>query len=107
MFDTLKSLLGFGTKQDFAVLVNNGAVILDVRSAMEFASGHIKNAINIPVENLSSNLSKLPSKNKTIITCCASGMRSGMAKNILTKNGYTNVFNVGGWTSLNSKILNN
>ena len=71
MFDTLKSLLGFGTKQDFAVLVNNGAVILDVRSAMEFASGHIKNAINIPVENLSSNLSKLPSKNKTIITCCA------------------------------------
>ena len=42
-------------------------------------------------------------KNKTIITCCASGMRSGSAKQILISNGYT-VQNGGGWSSLSGKI---
>jgi phage shock protein E len=107
MFDTLKSLFGMGPKHNFAALVKEGAVVVDVRSSVEFANGHIKSAINIPVENLNSHLSKLPNKNKTIITCCASGIRSGMAKNILSSNGYTNVLNGGGWKSLNNKILNN
>lgn len=107
MLSTLKNLFGMGVKQDFAALVKDGAIIVDVRSPLEFKSGHIKNAINIPVESIASNLSKLPNKSKTIITCCASGMRSGMAKNILSSNGYTNVLNGGGWTNLNNKILNN
>lgn len=107
MLNTLKRLFGFGAKQNFAALVKEGAIIVDVRSNAEFANGHIKNAVNIPVDSLSNNLQKLPSKNKTIITCCASGMRSSVAKGILSSNGYTNVFNGGGWISLNNKILNN
>lgn len=90
-------------KTDYADLVKQGAVIVDVRSKREYEEGHIKNSLNIPVDQLDKNLSKL-SKDKTIITCCASGMRSASAKSILQNNGYKNVHNGGGWMSLNNKI---
>jgi rhodanese-related sulfurtransferase len=48
-------------------------------------------------------MSKLK-KEQTIITCCASGMRSASAKGILKSKGFTNVHNGGGWSSLNSKL---
>lgn len=107
MLGIIKKLLGTAGNENLSELVKNGAIILDVRSAGEFASGHIKGAINISVDSLKSNLAKLKDKNQTIITCCASGMRSSAAKSILSANGYTNVHNGGGWTSLNSKINNN
>lgn len=91
-------------KTDYAELAKKGAVILDVRSKSEYAGGHIKNSINIPVDQLQQNLSRLKDKNKTIITCCASGMRSASAKSILQNNGYTDVHNGGGWAGLNNKI---
>ena len=103
MFDAIKSLFGL-EKTDFAALKKNGAIILDVRSKGEFKGGHIKGAINIPVNELSGNLSKLKDKNKPIITCCASGMRSASAKTILKNAGYTEVYNGGGWMSLNNKL---
>ena len=103
MLDTINNLFGF-KKKDYAALVKNGAIILDVRSKGDFSSGHIKGSINIPVDQLSNNLARLKDKNKTIITCCASGMRSGSAKTILLNNGYTDVHNGGGWGSLNGKI---
>ena len=104
MLDTLKNMLGFGPSVDYAQLVKEGAIILDVRSKGEFAGGHIKGAVNIPVDALSANLGQLKDKNKTIITCCASGMRSASAKSILQSKGYTAVHNGGGWASLNSKL---
>lgn len=103
MLNSIKSLFGL-QNTDYAELVKNGAIILDVRSKGEFASGHIKNAINIPVDQLQNNLSRLKDKNKCIITCCASGMRSASAQNILKNAGYTEVHNGGGWMSLNNKI---
>jgi rhodanese-related sulfurtransferase len=103
MFNTIKSLFGL-EKTDYAQLVNDGAIILDVRSKGEFAGGHIKGSINISVDQLSSNLHKLKDKSKPIITCCASGMRSASAKSILKSNGYTEVYNGGGWSSLQNKI---
>jgi rhodanese-related sulfurtransferase len=104
MIEILKKLFGFGPNVNFAELVKNGAVILDVRSKNEFSDGHIKGAINIPVEQLGNNLHKLKDKNRQIITCCASGARSGFAKKMLISNGYLNVYNGGGWSSLNQKI---
>ena len=104
MFDSIKKLFGLGPSVNYADLVKQGAIILDVRSKGEYFGGHIKGSINISVDTLSSNLSKLKDKNKTIITCCASGMRSASAKNILKSNGYSNVYNGGGWSSLNNKI---
>ena len=93
-----------GTNIDFAKLKKEGAVILDVRSPSEYAAGHIIDSINIPVDELGKNLTKLKDKNKPVITCCASGMRSATAKNILKAYGYANVYNGGGWQSLNQKI---
>ena len=103
MINILKKIFGLGPSTNYADLVRNGALILDVRSKGEFAGGHIKGAINIPVEALSQNLSKLKDKEKTIITCCASGMRSASAKGILKSKGF-DAHNGGGWHSLQSKI---
>ena len=104
MLDSIKKLFGLGPSVNYADLVKQGAIILDVRSKGEYSGGHINGSMNISVDTLSSNLGKLKDKNKTIITCCASGMRSASAKNILKLNGYTNVYNGGGWSSLKNKI---
>ena len=104
MINALKKLFGFGPGVNYAELVKNGATILDVRSKGEFAGGHIKGSVNISVDVLRNNLSKLKDKNKPIITCCASGMRSASAKSILLSNGYTQVYNGGGWNSLQNKL---
>ena len=102
MFNTLKQLFGFGPKVDYTQLIKEGAIILDVRTKGEFQQGHIKGAKNVPLNNLSKEFSKL-STSKTIITCCASGVRSAQAKKLLSNNGYTAV-NGGGWSSLQRKI---
>lgn len=103
MFEAIKKLLGIKTI-DYAQLVKEGAIVLDVRTSGEFSTGHIKGSINIPVNALSKNLAKLKSKNKPIIACCASGMRSASAKGILKSNGFSNVYNGGSWMSLNNKL---
>lgn len=104
MINTIKNLFGMGSKTDYAQLVKKGAIILDVRSKEEFKDGHIKGSINIPVHELRNNLNKLKDKSKPIITCCASGMRSGSAKSLLISNGYVKVHNGGGWNSLQNKL---
>ena len=93
----------FGKSADFAQLVKDGAVILDVRTPGEYAGGHIKGSKNIPLQSIQQNLSKIP-KDKVIITCCASGMRSGSAKSMLLSNGFKEVHNGGGWMSLKCKL---
>ena len=103
MINAIKNLFGFGAKVDYADLVKQGAIILDVRSKGEYQGGHIKGSINIPVDTLNNNFRKLK-KDKPIITCCASGMRSASAKSILKSNGFTEVYNGGGWSSLQNKI---
>lgn len=103
MINTIKKALGFGPNTDYAELVKNGAIILDVRSKNEYQGGHIKGSVNISVDTLAANLNKLK-KDKPIITCCASGMRSASAKMILKSNGFTEVYNGGGWHSLQNKL---
>lgn len=104
MLSTLKKLFGLGPAVNYAELVKEGAIIIDVRSKGEYAGGHIKGSMNIPVDQLSNNLDKLKDKNKAIITCCASGMRSASAKSILSGKGYSKVYNGGSWFSLQNKI---
>jgi phage shock protein E len=103
MFEGIKKMLGL-EQIDYAELVKNGAIIVDVRSKGEYAGGAIKGSLNIPVDVLSSNLKLLKDKEKPIITCCASGMRSASAKSILLASGYKTVHNGGGWYSLNNKL---
>lgn len=96
-----KKLFGPGT--DFKAMVQNGAIIIDVRTPGEFSGGHIKGSKNIPLQGLQSGMKSIP-KDNAIITCCASGMRSANAKSVLKSMGYTTVENGGGWSNLNSKI---
>lgn len=103
MLQAIKNLLGLGPKVDFSEVIKNGAVIIDVRSKGEYQGGHIKGSQNIPLDTLSANIAKLK-KDKAIITCCASGMRSASAKGILKSKGFTEVHNGGGWMSLQNKI---
>lgn len=103
MINALKKIFGIGPKVDYASLVKQGAVILDVRSKGEYQNGHIKGSINISVDTLANNLSKLK-KDKPIITCCASGMRSASAKSLLKSKGFTEVHNGGSWMTLQNKI---
>lgn len=103
MINALKKLFGMGPKVDYASLVKQGAVILDVRSKGEYQNGHIKGSINISVDTLANNLGKLK-KDKPIITCCASGMRSASAKSLLKSKGFTEVHNGGSWMTLQNKI---
>jgi rhodanese-related sulfurtransferase len=102
MFESIKKIF-IGNKVDFKDLLSNGAIILDVRTKEEFDRGNIKGSINMPLNNLMNTISNLD-KNKPIITCCASGMRSSTAKSILKNSGFTTVENGGGWQSLQGKI---
>jgi rhodanese-related sulfurtransferase len=97
MFSFLKKI--FGERVNIQELVLNGATIIDVRSREEFQGGHLKNSINIPLDKLTNSLKKLD-KNRPIITCCASGMRSASARSLLKSNGFEQVYNGGSWTSL-------
>jgi len=99
----LKDLFGLGAKTDFKTLIQNGATIVDVRTKSEYHTGNIKGSINIPLDMLPNNISKI-NREKPVITCCASGARSSSAKRILKSNGFTEVYNGGGWTNLLIKI---
>lgn len=103
MINTIKNILGLGPQADYKKLIANGAQIIDVRTRGEFSSGHVKGSVNIPLNELSSHLKKLK-KDKPVITCCASGMRSASAKSTLLSHGFSEVHNGGGWMSLNGKI---
>ena len=103
MFDSIKQLLGLTPKVNYKDLVGRGAQIIDVRTPGEFKSGHIRGALNIPLQTISSQMGRIK-KDKPVITCCASGMRSASAKSILKSNGFEEVHNGGGWMTLQSKL---
>ena len=94
----------FFDNTDYKSMLNEGGVVIDVRSEAEFYSGHIENSLNLPLSEISSKIEQLNDKNQPIITCCASGIRSAAAAKILRAKGYSNVVNGGGWSSLKSKI---
>lgn len=75
-----------------------GAVLVDVRSPAEFNAGHAPDTVNVPLGELSAR-ADWP-KDTPLVLCCASGSRSGMARLMLKKQGYQQVYNVGAWTKL-------
>ncbi len=102
MLKKIGEILGLKPEADFSELMKKGAVVVDVRSQSEYASGHIKGSINIPLQDLSKGITKI-NKSKPVIVCCASGMRSASAKSALAERGYE-VYNGGGWQSLLRKL---
>ncbi len=76
-------------------LINDGALVLDVRENAEFAAGHLPNARHIPLSELDKRAGELPA-NKALLLCCATGQRSGKAAASLRKAGRDKVFNLEG-----------
>jgi phage shock protein E len=103
MIERIRKVFGLSPKVDIGELIKNGATIVDVRSKGEYAQGHVKGSVNIPLDQLQSNLGKLK-KESTIITCCASGIRSAAAKSQLKSKGFQSVHNGGGWMSVNKYV---
>ncbi|MFK5986966.1 MAG: rhodanese-like domain-containing protein [Pseudomonadota bacterium] len=68
--------------------VDNGAIIVDVRTPKEYKSKHIKGAINLPLRELHNSYVRLP-KDKEIVVYCRSGNRSATASKLLKQHGFT------------------
>ncbi|GJM63838.1 rhodanese-like domain-containing protein [Persicobacter diffluens] len=103
MFGFLKGLFGSkgpGVKE----LKEQGALFLDVRTAAEYRKGHVKGAMNIPLDLLASQADKLKARNKAIVVYCQSGKRAKTAKGILENAGVETVVNGGGWQRLSVKL---
>jgi rhodanese-related sulfurtransferase len=90
---------GNGVNPGEATLLINreDAYIVDVREPDEYAAGHLPDAKNIPVAKLAERIGELEKfKDKPIIVCCASGMRSSKACAELKKQGFEKLFNLTG-----------
>lgn len=90
---------------DIPALVRDGALIIDVRTAGEFASGHIDGAINIPYDVIDKEIENYaPERERSILVYCRSGNRSSHAKQTLVNMGYTKVSNGGGYDFMRRKL---
>ena len=84
----------------------DGYIILDVRTAQEFASGHIPGAMLFPNENIGTEeIAQLPDKSQLILVYCRSGNRSKQAADKLVRLGYTNIVEFGGINSWPGEIV--
>ncbi len=99
----LQKLFGMTPAADLSEVINDEAFLVDVRTPGEFAGGHVKGSVNIPLDILPSKTAQLSNK-KTIVVFCQSGGRSSAAKSILEKNGFTNVVNGGSWMNVNGYL---
>nr|WP_314898675.1 rhodanese-like domain-containing protein [uncultured Deefgea sp.] len=82
------------------------AVIIDVRTAEEFAAGHLEGAVNIPYEQIGKGIHTVKSagKNSPILIYCRSGRRSAIAVKSLEQIGFQRVYDGGGMAELQSKL---
>jgi rhodanese-related sulfurtransferase len=69
---------------------------VDVRTAVEFATGHLPGAVNIPLDQLGARAGELRSEQRPVVVYCASGTRSSQAKRILARAGVAEVHDLGG-----------
>lgn len=84
--------------EDAAAYLKQGAMVIDVRTPAEYSAGHLKRAINMPLQQIESLVgTRVKDKNQVLLLHCQSGSRSGMARNKLAALGYTQVFNLGSY----------
>ena len=95
------------TVQEFANIIadTTTVILVDVRTAEEYGSGHIENALNIDVkqEDFEKNAINALPKDKTIAVYCRSGRRSKKAAEILSQNGYNVIELDSGYTGWTNK----
>lgn len=82
--------------------INNGALLIDVRTPAEFAEGHLQGAVNVPYEDIVDWVAQQQdiTLDRDIVLYCRSGNRSGKAEAWLQNHDYQNAFNAGGYKAL-------
>lgn len=83
-------------------------VLIDVRTQGEFASGHIVDSINIPVEELQSRINEVP-EGMPVVVYCRTGNRSAQAASILEEAGFFGIYDLGGivqWQEVGYSLVN-
>lgn len=95
---------------DAVRLLNDGALLLDVRTKAEFDSGHVLDARHVPQDELAKSTETLKKyRDKVVVTCCESGMRSGAAGRVLRAQGFAKVVNLQGgmqaWRAENLPVV--
>ena len=91
-------------------MINRGkTTVVDVRSAEEFAAGHLRDAKNIPLADLSGRIGELDkAKSRTVVVVCQSGARSDKAARQLSAAGFTDVYSLEGglaaWQAANLPV---
>ena len=80
------------------------ALLVDVRTAEEYAEGHIPGSINIPLAALPARCNELGAPDRPLFVHCLSGGRSGQAVAFLKREGFTNVKNIGGINAYTGKV---
>ena len=103
--ERLQSFAGLSAMQTVR-LMNQGALVIDLRGKESFEAGHIGDARNIPAAEIESQADTLKKwRDKTLITYCDSGVNGAAAARTLSKLGFTQVFNLNG--GLNSWVKDN
>ncbi len=85
-------------------LLSQKPVILDVRSASEFETGHINGAVNIPLDSIRTIPLDRFDQRRPLITCCSHGVRSVQAVQVLKSRGLKNVYDGGAWQDLAGRM---
>lgn len=90
-----------GSKQQIELKqwIENGAVVLDVRTPGEFRGGNARGSKNIPLSDLPSRVDEIKKWNKPVVLCCRSGTRAGQAQQVLAKAGIDTI-NAGSWNKV-------
>ena len=82
-------------------LINQGALLIDVRSSGEYEGGHIEGSLNIPHSEIATLADAIgPEKDQAVVFYCRSGGRAGRAQEALEDLGYTGIFNASGYDAL-------
>jgi len=84
-------------------MINDGALLVDVRTPDEYNQGHLSGAKLIPVKEVEERIAEFgEDKSRPIVVYCKRGVRSGRAEQTLIEHGFTNVLNGGGYDALMS-----
>lgn len=82
-----------------------GAILLDVRTPEEYASGHIDGSTNLPLNEINSIADLVGDKQVHLFVHCRSGKRSAQAVSYLKGHGYVNAHDIGGIVSYKGEIV--
>jgi len=90
----VRSRMNFIAPETARQLVDDGALLLDVRTPQEFGETHLPGALNIPLQELETRYAELP-RDRTLVLYCRSGNRSSMARRFLQTQGFDEVHDLG------------